>query len=82
MLILELYETSTLSTNTNQGKVVNAHDEPRGLYLFDWLGSRRPRTTDKKKVPRFFMPASQRKRKSEKRIAFGTWAKEKTNSKK
>ena len=41
--------------------MVNAHDEPRGLYLFDWLGSRRPRTTDKKKVPRFFMPASQRK---------------------
>lgn len=34
--------------------MVNAHDEPRGLYLFDWLGSRRPRTTDKKKVPRFF----------------------------
>ena len=59
--------------------MVNAHDKPRGLYLFDWLGSRRPRTTDKKKSPTFFMPASQRK--SEKCIASGTWAKEKTNSK-
>lgn len=34
--------------------MVNAHDKPRGLYLFDWLGSRRPRTTDKKKSPTFF----------------------------
>jgi hypothetical protein len=31
----------------------------RGLFLFGRLGSREPQKTDKKKVPRFFMPISQ-----------------------
>lgn len=31
----------------------------RGLYLFDELGIREPRTSVRKKVPRFFMPISQ-----------------------
>ena len=43
-------------------KAVNAHDGFRGLYLLGRLGSRRPRIPNKKKVPRFFMPLSQRKK--------------------
>lgn len=31
----------------------------RGLYLFDELGIPEPRTSVRKKVPRFFMPISQ-----------------------
>ena len=37
----------------------NAHVSQRGLFLFGMLGSPEPHETDKKKVPRFFMPISQ-----------------------
>ena len=40
----------------------NAHVSQRGLFLFGMLGSPEPHETDKKKVPRFFMPLSQRKK--------------------
>ena len=45
---------------TNQCKAVNAHDEFRGLYLFDWLGSPEPHIVDKIQVPRFFYVRTQR----------------------
>lgn len=65
---------------STESKAVNARDEFRGLYLFGRLGSRRPHITVRKKSHVFYARKSE-KRKSEKSIASGTWAKEKNKFK-